>query len=81
MTICPATQRVADYLRRHPDEWVSALTLAEIGGLLSSRSRISEARRFLGMAIANRTRTKKKPDGSYVRLSEFRYTPSPLVRP
>lgn len=70
-----ARSRVAAYFQAHPGEWVSALTLAQVGGLLSSRTRISECRRHLSMHIENRTRRVSGPGGRWVVYSEFRYTP------
>lgn len=37
-----------------PGEWISALDLARVGGLLSWRTRVSECRTMLGMVIDNR---------------------------
>ena len=76
--LCRSTYIVAAYFKAHPNQWVSAMTLAEIGGALSSRTRISEARRCLGMDIQNRTRTVTRTDGRRVKLSEFRYVPATL---
>lgn len=49
--------RVANYLKSHPNVWVDGMTLAELGGQYAWRSRISDARTQLGMVIENRQRT------------------------
>lgn len=53
---------VAAYFRAHQGQWVSALEIAKVGGLLSSRTRVSECRTVLGMDVENRT--ERQPDGS-----------------
>lgn len=77
--LCKATYVVADYFKARPGLWVSAITLAEIGGRLSSRTRISECRRVLGMHIENRIRRVKLADGLTCTASEFRFTPPPVA--
>lgn len=49
-------QAVQALFRRRPGQWISALTLAKVGGLLSWRTRVSEARHVLPGAIENRQR-------------------------
>jgi len=61
-------ERVAKLLRSRRRQWVSALSLAEVGGWLSWRTRISEARTLLGMRVENRQR---KVGGRVV--SEYRF--------
>jgi hypothetical protein len=49
------TDAVAAYLKQRPGQWVSALDLAHVGGYLSWRTRVSDARREHHMTIENRT--------------------------
>ena len=46
--------RTARLFRRHRGQWLSALEIARVGGFLSWRTRASECRTLLGMAIENR---------------------------
>jgi hypothetical protein len=62
--------RVAAVFLAHPGEWVSAYTLMEVGGRMAWRTRCSECRVQLGMAIENRTRKQGRQT-----ISEYRYTP------
>jgi hypothetical protein len=50
-------EALAAYFKARPGQWISALDLAKVGGLLSSRTRISELRYppYL-MDVRNRTR-------------------------
>ena len=48
--------RLERFFREHPNQWVSALQLAEVGGYLSVRGRVSDLRRQ-GMNIQNKTTT------------------------
>ncbi len=59
---------MAALFRAHPNEWLSALDIARMGGLLSSRTRISECRTKLGMDIENETRNVGRVKHSYYRL-------------
>jgi hypothetical protein len=68
---------VAAYLRAHPNEWVSAYVLMEIGGTLAFRTRVSECRRDLGMPITNQV----VRDERGVATSWYRYAPTPEQRP
>lgn len=61
---------VADFLKARPGQWVDGMTLASIGGAYAWRSRISDARRELGLTIENRQRRV----GRRV-ISEYRYLP------
>lgn len=45
---------VAEFFKEHQGQWIAASALADIGGTLAWRTRISEARRQLGMHIENR---------------------------
>lgn len=62
--------RVADYMRARPRQWVNGLTLEYVGGRYAWRTRLSECRTQLGMVIENRLRK----DGE-VTVSEYRYIP------
>jgi len=73
--------RVAAYFREHPNRWISAITLVEIGGTLSSRTRISECRTELGMRVDNRVRRVVLPNGDVFVASEFRYVTEPQEAP
>lgn len=44
----------ANYFRRHQDQWISAVDLTKVAGLLAWRSRVSELRTKLGMQITNK---------------------------
>lgn len=63
--------RVANYFKDHPGQWIDGRILATIGGAYAWRTRVSECRMRLGMAIENRER---KVDG--YTLSEYRYIPN-----
>lgn len=64
---------LAEYFRQRPNQWVSALSLLEIGGTLSWRSRLSELRDPpFGLHIINRQRVVRRDDGSCVLVSEYR---------
>lgn len=52
--------RVADYLKSRPNTWIDGMTLAQIGGTYAWRSRVSDARRDLGLQIENRQRVVKE---------------------
>lgn len=65
------TQRVAEYFRAHPNQWIDAGVLQEIGGRFASRTRISDCRTELGMQIENRTR--RLADRT---VSEYRFLPA-----
>ena len=49
------TAAVAAYFKARPGQWISALELAQVGGLLAWRTRVSECRTQLGMQIQNKT--------------------------
>ena len=66
--------RVAEYLKAHSGEWVDGMILAELGGQYAWRSRVSDARRQLGMRIENRQRRV----GERV-ISEYRFVPASLL--
>lgn len=60
---------MAGYFITHENEWVSALDLARLGGLLAWRTRVSDCRRVLGMNVENELR--RQPDGT--QQSFYRY--------
>jgi hypothetical protein len=65
---------VANVLRQRADQWVPWHELAEIGGAMAWRSRISDARLQLGMVIENKV--ERRDDG--VAVSYYRYRPGRL---
>ena len=67
---------VAAHFRAHPNQWVSAYTLMEIGGRMAWRTRVSDVRR-MGLTIENQVQR----DGAGVAQSFYRYRPkSPAVQ-
>ena len=72
---------VAFYFTSHPGEWVDAATLAEVGGNLAWRTRVSEARLKLGMEIQNMQARDFNEDGSLEVRSFYRYLPQKPVGP
>lgn len=74
------TQIVAAYFKSRPGVWVDGRELSTVGGAYAWRSRISDCRRELGMAIENRQRRIQTADGSRITVSEYRYgVPQPSV--
>lgn len=67
--------RVAEHFARRPGQWIDGLELAQTGGAYAWRSRISECRTDLGMAIENRQRRCGRRC-----ISEYRYVPAPVSR-
>jgi carboxylesterase type B len=65
---------VAAVLMQHAGEWVHWAELAKAGGAMAWRTRISEARRELGMAIENKI--TQRPDKT--KDSFYRYIPGRL---
>ena len=63
--------KVAGLFRASPGAWIDGLTDASRGGAYAWRTRVSECRVQLGMAIENRVRALA--DGT--RASEYRYMP------
>ncbi len=62
---------VAQYLRAHPNEWVNAYALMQIGGALAFRTRVSECRTQLAMDITNDVRR----DQNGVAQSLYKFIP------
>lgn len=65
------TERVAHHFRCHPNEWVSAYTLMDLGGKMAWRSRVSNCRTQLRMTIENRQKTLESGEV----FSEYRWRP------
>lgn len=59
------TQKTAALFRRHRRQWISALTLVKVGGLLAWRTEVSRCRTLLGMQVEQETRKGR----SYYRYS------------
>jgi carboxylesterase type B len=68
------THAVAAVLLQHAGEWVHWGELAKAGGAMAWRTRISEARRELGMAIENKV--TQRPDKT--KDSWYRFVPERL---
>jgi hypothetical protein len=63
-------EAVAAHFRAHPNQWVSAYTLMEVGGRMAWRTRVSDVRR-MGLTIENQVQR----DGAGVAQSFYRYVP------
>lgn len=66
---------VAAHFRAHPNQWVSAYTLMEIGGRMAWRTRVSDVRR-MGFTIENQVQR----DAHGVAQSFYRYTPPTALK-
>jgi len=64
------TNAVAAHFKAHPNQWVSAYTLMEIGGRMAWRTRVSDVRR-MGLTIENQVQR----DAHGVAQSFYRYVP------
>lgn len=64
--------RVAEFLRQHPNEWIPAVRFEDIGGRQAWRTRLAECRTIYGMDIENRCRRIRTANGFYT-LSEYRF--------
>jgi len=60
---------VAAYFRARPGQWIDGLELAKVGGAYAWRTRVSECRKFFGMAIENDE--TRQDDGSVRSLYRF----------
>ena len=67
--------QVADYLKRHPNQWIPAVRFEALGGRQAWRTRLSECRQ-LGMTIENRCYRVARADGSWFHQSEYRFVPA-----
>tara|TARA_Y100000588_G_scaffold344850_1_gene391470 strand:- start:4179 stop:4502 length:324 start_codon:yes stop_codon:yes gene_type:complete len=63
--------KVARFFRDHPDCWIDASRLLQLGGMYGWRSRVSECRTQLGMKIENRQRREKRRT-----ISEYCFRPA-----
>lgn len=61
---------VAAHFKAHPNRWISAYELMELGGRMAWRTRVSEVRR-MGFDIENRV----ERDASGIAQSFYRYSP------
>jgi hypothetical protein len=61
--------RVEDYFRTRPSQWIDGLAIAQVGGAYAWRSRVSDCR-ALGMTIENRQRKVGE-----LTVSEYRFVP------
>lgn len=75
-TKIPYRDAIAAYLAAHPNVWISAYTLMELGGKLAFRTRISDCRLELGMTIENKVERDPK---THVAESFYRYVPPVAV--
>jgi hypothetical protein len=73
------TDRVAELFKSMPGQWIDARVIAQVGGSLAWRTRISNARIAYGMDIRNRTRWEETPIGGFT-VSEYCYFPEPQPR-
>jgi hypothetical protein len=64
---------VAAHFKAHPGEWINASELETIGGRYAWRTRVSEARRQLGMTIENHQERTAMSDGGVFVRSLYRY--------
>ena len=72
-----ARARLAAHFKAHPYEWISALDLMQLGGLLAWRTRTSELRHApYFMTIENDLHAVTKGEGRGVLHSRYRYVPS-----
>lgn len=62
---------VAQCFTARPNTWIDLLELMDVGGVYAARTRVSECRTQLHMAIENKVVTL--PNGS--KRSLYRYTP------
>ena len=82
-TPSPAAFRdiLANYFRARPNTWIDASVLQGLGGRYAWRTRVSECRTQLGMAIGNRQRRERRRTVatvkvSVVTVSEYCFVPS-----
>lgn len=73
--------RVADYFRAHPGQWISMQTLAGLAGTGGWRSRVSDCRTQLGLTIENKVSRVTLPNGEKITKSDYRYVPVVLTQP
>ncbi len=73
---------VAEYFKERPGQWINAGTLADVGGALAWRTRVSDCRTKLGMVIENKLEHIDEAGGTFYVLSSYRYLPhAPIGQP
>lgn len=72
---------IAAYFKEHPNRWIPAATLAQIGGVLAWRTRVSDCRQKFGMFIENRQERLELSDGGFAVESSYRYRPHAPIGP
>lgn len=73
---CSLVDKLAAFFRAHSGVWIDGRELAGEGGAYAWRTRLSDLRRPpYAMVIENRQRRVRRPDGSRVVVSEYRYGP------
>lgn len=71
--------RLADYFKACPGQWIDGKQLALMGGGYAWRSRVSDCRTQLGMEIQNRVRWVKVDGYEPYKVSEYRYVPEAVA--
>jgi hypothetical protein len=72
---------VAALFKSYPGVWITASELADVGGVLAWRTRVSEARVKLQMHIENKVERDFNADGSLNVRSYYRYIPHTPIGP
>jgi hypothetical protein len=73
-------QRLADYFRSRPGEWIDGRDLFAVAGSYAWRSRVSDLRRPpFSFAIENRQERHRAPDGQRYTISFYRFVPKDEV--
>lgn len=70
-------EAVASLLQSRSPEWVDGRELAQVGGAYAWRTRVSDARKQLGLRIENRVRTVRDGERTW-KVSEYRTVPTRL---
>ena len=65
--------RLEAHFKAHEGMWIDARNLLPIAGTFAWRTRVSECRRELGMAIENRQWRETLPDGRTITVSQYCY--------
>lgn len=69
MTLC---DRLRAHLEAHADIWIDGRELARVAGYAAYRNRLTDLRLIHKLAIDNRQRIERLPDGRRIRVSEYR---------
>ena len=69
------TDRLAQFFRERPSQWIDGRQLGTIAGAYAWRSRCSDLRLQWGMTIENRVRLVKNEQGQTFKISEYRFVP------